>query len=710
MQLIEGEAKSSEHFAFLLNELQKMVLNERHNVLKQLVDSTISEYSKTRDTPNLIRSATSYVMMICFREHKLFAEFFDLQLTLKRSKTFENALGFRNRVPSFTAMTSMTTKPSPSKLKPIGVSGSGAGDRAHSEEFTTPQSPSATPVGTKYTYLGKEGGAAATSMAKEGDDFNVISGGKRIGMLIKDLCHLLYSYLRPFVIQTSSMQTLCDVIHILQGEIQEHIRMSTRTPRISDHSSTDENTGGFPATHLAGTAGAGGTSSVADSAVDSSIPEFDRTVGRIIEDAQERLVFRTQIHLRDEVQNYEVTEDDLKYYAMLKNIYSDPDPNPVADGDGDNANDNVEDKGADRNGDDNEEQKEKATTTSSPSNSLKAVVSRYQDWSPILERTLSVLSKVYPVLNHSVFEFLAYEAVSCCVSSLVELARRLAAKSSSVHGHLFLIKHLLILREQISPFDVDFSITETTLDFGHMTQYLGDLVSSNKYSLVEVFQHTIPVVTKHQLNSKKSMESVLKKACEAFIETQTNLMIGPLIALIAKYKQQTAVARLKRRRSTLQSQKRIHPLGGAQKGDDPKEQSSSSASKEQEENGSTDAEGSKHNVSGKAAIAKKEENVNDHGMSEQQRETLLNELNATLESFRQTLLVRIRELMETMKLYLQNALTQRILLKPIISNVQSAFIQLRKIVIETGLQHRVHLDICDAVSDQLQSIINKSSR
>merc|ERR1712087_354397 len=141
-------------------------------------------------------------------------------------------------------------------------------------------------------------------------------------------------------------------------------------------------------------------------------------------------------------------------------------------------------------------------------------------------------------------------AVSCCVSSLVTLARRLAAKSSTVHGHLFLIKHLLILREQISPFDVDFSITETTLDFGHMTQYLTELVSSNKYSLVEVFQHTIPTVTKHQLNSKKSMESVLKRGCEAFIETQTNLMIGPLISLIAKYKQQTAAARLRKRRES----------------------------------------------------------------------------------------------------------------------------------------------------------------
>ena len=55
----------------------------------------------------------------------------------------------------------------------------------------------------------------------------------------------------------------------------------------------------------------------------------------------------------------------------------------------------------------------------------------------------------------------------------LQLASRAVAKRSGLmHGQLFLIKQLLILREQIAPFEADFSHVEKDLDFSHMRSHL----------------------------------------------------------------------------------------------------------------------------------------------------------------------------------------------------------------------------------------------
>ncbi|EYU28295.1 hypothetical protein MIMGU_mgv1a001928mg [Erythranthe guttata] len=305
------------------------------------------------------------------------------------------------------------------------------------------------------------------------------------------------------------------------------------------------------------------------------------TFERILADVHERLTFRARTHIRDEIANYIPLDEDLDYPAKLEQLA--------------------------------EIKSETSSSVQSPDVS--------KTWYPPLEKTISCLSKLYRCLEPAVFTGLAQEAVEVCSLSIQKATKQIAKRSSAMDGQLFLIKFLLILREQIAPFDIEFSVTHKELDFSHLLEHLRRILRgqaslfdwSRSTSLARTLS---PRVLESQIDAKKELEKSLKATCEEFIMSVTKLVVDPMLSFATKV---TAV----------------------------KVALSSGSLKNQE-----------------SAISK----------------PLKDQAFATPEKVAELVHKELPRVMTKMKLYLQNPATRAILFKPIKTNIVEAHVQVQSLL------------------------------
>ncbi|KAK4266045.1 hypothetical protein QN277_027019 [Acacia crassicarpa] len=230
-----------------------------------------------------------------------------------------------------------------------------------------------------------------------------------------------------------------------------------------------------------------------------SLAGLHPTFERILADVHERLTFRARTHIRDEIANFIPSDEDLDYPEKLK----------------------------------------LSSESASETNSADDNPDVFKTWYPPLEKTISCLSKLYRCLESAVFTGLAQEAVEVCSTSIQKASKLVAKRSSAMDGQLFLIKHLLILREQIAPFDIEFSVTHKELDFSHLLEHLRRILRgqaslfdwSRSASLARTLS---PRVLESQFDTKKELEKTLKTTCEEFIMSITKQVVDPLLSFVTK--------------------------------------------------------------------------------------------------------------------------------------------------------------------------------
>lgn len=334
----------------------------------------------------------------------------------------------------------------------------------------------------------------------------------QLSSYMEGLCTILYDTIRPFIVHINHLETLAEICSILRIEmLDEHVQNNCkfflnrfRVPQLISVF--------FPA---------------------EALEAFGRITQQLLQDVQERLVFRAHLYLQSDIQQYHPSPGDLAYpdkLEMMESIALSLQENQRSDSRASVISLNSTEV----------EQQFKSRTGNSPAD-------LHGMWYPTVRRTLVCLSRLYRCVDRPIFQGLSQEALTFCIQSLSSASQAIGSNKSSVDGKLFEIKHLLILREQIAPFRVDFISSETTLDFSKVKTAAYELLQKRKQlfslgtnnALLEFLLEGTPQVKEHLLDSRKDVDRQLKLTCEQYIRDVTKQLVGPTLTFIENAQKQT---------------------------------------------------------------------------------------------------------------------------------------------------------------------------
>ena len=150
---------------------------------------------------------------------------------------------------------------------------------------------------------------------------------------------------------------------------------------------------------------------------------------------------------------------------------------------------------------------------------------------PILQTSVTMLRQLYTAVEPSVFSAIAHETIrhtsmglaraSSAIEKAVGATARLAnsACTAELYAGLYLLSHLVTLRDRLRPFSVELSFTDKHLDFSNAREYIGRVYSSpgslvsmrdnSLLGLVSNLRSWSPKVHQVHSDSRKELDGML---------------------------------------------------------------------------------------------------------------------------------------------------------------------------------------------------------
>lgn len=156
----------------------------------------------------------------------------------------------------------------------------------------------------------------------------------------------------------------------------------------------------------------------------------------------------------------------------------------------------------------------------------------FAGWYPTLRKCIWLLSKIYRLVNSSVFDDLAHTIVHATVHSLLVAVTHLQKSAGEADAQLFLLRHLLQLKSQLIAFDIEFSAQpDVEITFGPSLES----IRTNMFSLSSILQlireATMPKVVTNMPDAKQELDMRLRVVIEDFTNSwaarMTDAITGP---------------------------------------------------------------------------------------------------------------------------------------------------------------------------------------
>ncbi|CAI4425937.1 AIC_G0016060.mRNA.1.CDS.1 [Saccharomyces cerevisiae] len=263
--------------------------------------------------------------------------------------------------------------------------------------------------------------------------------------------------------------------------------------------------------------------------------QYDKLFEPIVQKVQARLILRVQIYVQQNILSYRPTRDVFmisnrrrKSKTSLQGgnedaTTSDDNPDPLLESYLSSFKNRsilpISPNDADDKSIDSEEYTDK--------------ISQLQTYYPPLLKTLALLSKIYEMINSVVFDDLAHHVVHDCIVSLrnaYDMVIKSSAGKSDFNNldiSLAYLKNLLMLRDSIQNFNIQYTVNETYLDFSGVEGFFKSLKENGRNvlkktkssSILTLARELVPKVVNNMVDARTELISELRNVIKDFTES-----------------------------------------------------------------------------------------------------------------------------------------------------------------------------------------------